>query len=168
MGLLQLIEAAGQAWSRWAGKHPVRAVLAVVAVVIGSTVSVKKLDLPVYKWARDWLNARLDGLGKRLMASLMTKVDEIAAEQKKLSERLEGHIGEAEQNWATEKRRHILGFSTGLTNGTAYDFEAFRQVLQAIDEYEAYCRDHPDYPNSMATGAIQHIRDEFQHFLHND
>lgn len=168
MGLLQLIDAVGEAWSRWAGAHPVRAVLAVVAVVICSTVSIKKLDLPVYKWARDWLNARLDGLGKRLTASLMAKVDEIAAEQKKLSERLEGHIGEAEQNWATEKRRHILGFSTGLTNGTAYDFEAFRQVMASIDEYEAYCRDHPDYPNSMATGAIQHIRDEFQHFLHND
>lgn len=168
MGLLQLIEAVGEAWSRWAGAHPVRAVLAVVAVVIGSTVSVKKLDLPVYKWARDWLNARLDGLGKRLTASLMAKIDEIAAEQKKLSERLEGHIGEAEQNWATEKRRHILGFSTGLANGTAYDFEAFRQVMVSIDEYEAYCREHPDYPNSMATGAIQHIRDEFQHFLHND
>ena len=168
MGLLQLIEAVGEAWRRWAGAHPVRAVLAVVAVVIGSTVTVKRLELPVYKWARDWLNARLDGLGKRLTASLMAKVDEIAAEQKKLSERLEGHIGEAEQNWATEKRRHILGFSTGLANGTAYDFEAFRQVLQAIDDYEAYCREHPDYPNSMATGAIQHIRDEFQHFLHND
>lgn len=172
MGLLPLIEEVGAAWSRWAGAHPVRAVLAVVAVVILSTVTVKRLELPVYKWvhhwARDWLNARLDGLGKRLMASLMKKVDEIAAEQKKLSERLEGHIGEAEQNWATEKRRHILGFSTGLSNGTAYDFEAFRQVMISIDEYEAYCQEHPEYPNSLATGAIQHIRDEFQHFLHND
>ena len=56
MGLSQLIEAVGEAWSRWAGAHPVRAVLAVVAVVIGSTVSVKKLDLPVYKWARDWIS----------------------------------------------------------------------------------------------------------------
>lgn len=55
MGLLQLIEAVGEAWSRWAGAHPVRAVLAVVAVVIGSTVSIKKLDLPIYKWARDWI-----------------------------------------------------------------------------------------------------------------
>lgn len=167
MGLLQLIEAAGEAWSRWAGEHPIRAVLAVVTVVIGSTVSVKKLDLPVYKWARDWLNARLDGLGKRLMASLMKKVDEIAAEQKKLSERLEGHIGEAEKNWATEDRQHILDFSTGLSNGTVYDYEAFRQVMLAIDKYEAYCRDHPEYPNSLATGAIQHIRAEYQRFLHN-
>lgn len=167
MGLLQLIEAAGEAWSRWAGAHPVRAVLAVVAVVIGSTVSVKKLDLPVYKWARDWLNARLDGLGKRLTASLTAKLDGIAAEQRRLSERLEGHIGEAEANWATEKRRLIINFSTGLANGTAYDYEAFRQAMQAIDDYEVYCRDHPEYPNSMATGAIQHIRAEYQYFLHN-
>lgn len=56
MGLLQLIEAVEEAWSRWAGEHPVRAVLAVVAVVIGSTVTVKKLELPVYRWARDWIS----------------------------------------------------------------------------------------------------------------
>ena len=167
MSLLQLIETAGTELGRWAGAHPVRAVLAVVGVVIGSTVTVKRLELPICKWARDWLNARLDGLGKRLTASLMAKVDGIAAEQRRLSERLEGHIGEAEANWATEKRRHILNFSTGLANGTAYDYEAFRQAMQAIDEYEAYCRSHPEYPNSMATGAIQHIRDEYQHFLHN-
>ena len=167
MGLLQLIEAGGEAWCGGAGAHPVRAVLAVVAVVIGSTVSIKKLDLPVYKWARDWLNARLDGLGKRLTASLMAKVDGIAAEQRRLSERLEGHISEADANWATEKRRLIINFSTGLANGTAYDYEAFRQAMLAIDEYEAYCRDHPDYPNSMATGAIQHIQAEYQYFLHS-
>lgn len=167
MTLLQLLEQTGAAVAAWGGQHPIWTTLAIIGTTVGSTVTVKKLELPVYGWARDWINRRLDGLGKRLTASLMTKVDEIAAEQKKLSERLEGHIGEAEQNWATEKRRHILGFSTGLTNGTAYDFEAFRQVMISIDEYEAYCREHPEYPNSLATGAIQHIRTEFQHFLHN-
>ena len=167
MTLLQMLEMAGETVAAWGGRHPIWTPLAIIGAAVGSTVTVKKMELPVYNWARDWLNARLDGLGKRLTASLMAKIDGIAAEQKRLSERLENHIGEAEANWATEKRRHILNFSTGLANGTAYDYEAFRQAMQAIDEYEAYCRDHPEYPNSMATGAIQHIRAEYQNFLHN-
>lgn len=167
MTLLQLLEQAGAVVAAWGGRHPIWTTLAIIGAVAGSTVTVKKMELPVYKWARDWLNARLDGLGKRLTASLMAKVDEIAAAQERLSERLEGHIGEAEKNWATEDRQHILDFSTGLANGTVYDYEAFRQVMLAIDKYEAYCREHPEYPNSLATGAIQHIRAEYQHFLQN-
>lgn len=165
MTLLQLLELAGEMAAAWSGRHPIWTTLIIVGTVIGSTVTVKKMELPVYKWARDWLNARLDGLGKRLTASLMTEVQKIATAQERLSERLEGHIGEAEQNWATEDRQHILDFSTGLANGTAYEFEAFRQVMLAIDKYEAYCRAHPEYPNSLATGAIQHIRTEYQSFL---
>jgi hypothetical protein len=167
MTLLQLLEQAGAAVAAWGGRHPIWTTLAIIGATVGSTVTVKKMELPVYNWARDWINARLDGLGKRLTASLMAKVDEIADAQEQLSKRLEGHIGEAERTWATEDRQHILDFSTGLSNGTVYDYEAFRQVMLAIDKYEAYCREHPEYPNSLATGAIQHIRDEFQHFLHN-
>lgn len=167
MTLLQLLEQTGAAVAAWGGRHPIWTTLAILGAVVGSTVTVKKMELPVYNWARDWINARLDGLGKRLTASLMAKVDEIVDAQERLSERLEGHIGEAEANWATEKRRLIINFSTGLANGTAYDYEAFRQAMQAIDDYETYCRDHPEYPNSMATGAIQHIRAEYQYFLCN-
>lgn len=172
MGLLQLIEAAGEAWSRWAGAHPVRAVLAVVAVVIGSTVSVKKLDMPVYKWARDWLNARLDGLGKRLNAGLDSKVSsltETVAVQSQILAQLSTELQEqkatADRRRADDYRREILRFNREIMEGAAPDRESYVEILAVIDRYDGYCTGHPGYPNSRATAAIENIKTHYQHRL---
>ena len=164
MGLLQLIEAVGEAWSRWAGEHPVRAVLAVVAVVIGSTVSVKKLDLPVYKWARDWLNARLDGLGKRLNAGLDSKVSSLTETVERqsavlaaLEEKLQAQESTADRRRADDYRREILRFNREIMEGAAPDRESYVEILRRIDRYEGYCREHPEYPNSRSEAAIRNI-----------
>ena len=172
MGLLQLIEVAGEAWSRWAGEHPVRAVLAVVAVVIGSTVTVKRLELPVYKWARDWLNARLDGLGKRLNAGLDSKVSsltETVAVQSQLLAQLSTELQEqkttADRRRADDYRREILRFNREIMEGAAPDRESYVEILAVIDRYDGYCTEHPGYPNSRATAAIQNIKTHYQHRL---
>lgn len=172
LGLLQLIEAAGAAWSRWAGEHPVRAVLAVVAVVIGSTVSVKKLDLPVYKWARDWLNARLDGLGKRLNAGLDSKVSsltETVAVQSQLLAQLSTELQEqkatAARRRADDYRREILRFNREIMEGAAPDRESYVEILDLIDRYRIYCKEHEKYPNSRANAAMKNIEYHYQHRL---
>lgn len=36
---------------QWAAEHPLRAAAVVICVIIGSTVTVKRLELPVYRWA---------------------------------------------------------------------------------------------------------------------
>lgn len=172
MGLLPLIEEVGEAWSRWAGAHPVRAVLAVVAVVIGSTVTVKRLELPVYKWARDWLNARLDGLGKRLNAGLDSKVSgltETVAVQSQLLAQLSTELQEqkatADRRRADDYRREILRFNREIMEGAAPDRESYVEILAVIDRYDGYCTEHPGYPNSRATAAIQNIKTHYQHRL---
>lgn len=176
MGLLQLIETAGAELSRWAGEHPVRAVLAVVAVVIFSTVTVKRLELPVYKWVhnwvRDWLNARLDGLGKRLNAGLDSKVSsltETVAVQSQLLAQLSTELQEqkatADRRRADDYRREILRFNREIMEGDALDRESYVEILAVIDRYDGYCTEHPDYPNSRATAAIQNIKTHYQHRL---
>ena len=40
---------------QWSAEHPLRAAAVVICVIIGSTVTVKRLELPVYRWARDWI-----------------------------------------------------------------------------------------------------------------
>ena len=126
MGLLQLIEAVGETWSRWAGAHPVRAVLAVAAVVIGSTITVKRLELPIYKWARDWLNARLDGLGKRLNAGLDSKVSGLTETVdvqsqllSQLSDELQEQRATSDRRRADDYRREILRFNREIMEGAA-------------------------------------------------
>lgn len=172
MSLLQLIETAGTELGRWAGAHPVRAVLAVVGVVIGSTVTVKRLELPIYKWARDWLDARLDGLGKRLNTGLDSKVSgltETVAVQSQLLAQLSTELQEqkatADRRRADDYRREILRFNREIMEGAVPDRESYVEILAVIDRYDGYCTEHPGYPNSRATAAIENIKTNYQHRL---
>ena len=172
MGLLQLIEAAGAAWSRWAGEHPVRAALAAVAVIIGSTVTVKRLELPVYRWARDWVNRRLDSLGKRLNAGLDSKVSSLTETVERqsvvlaaLEEKLREQEITADRRRADDYRREILRFNREIMEDAAPDRESYVEILAVIDRYDGYCTEHPGYPNSRATAAIENIKTHYQHRL---
>ena len=137
---------------------------ALAALILGS-VTVKKLELPVWRWGMEWLRKAAENIGRCICAAVLDDLKEVKAKQDELDRKLNIHIGEADRNWAEADRQHILDFSTGLANGTTYDYEAFRQAMSSIDKYEAYCKSHPDYPNSLAVGAIEHIRHEYQHFL---
>lgn len=164
MTLIQIIEAAVPAASGWMAEHPIRAVLAVVGVLLGSTITVKRLELPVYRWARDWLNVRLDGLGKRLTASLMAKIEKQGQEIDTLKTTV-GQLLEAQQKAeatadrrrADDHRQEILRFNLALMEGSSPDRESYVEILRRIDRYEGYCREHPEYPNSRSEAAIRNI-----------
>ena len=76
MTLWQIITLCVQHVSGWAAAHPGKAVLVCIGIAVGSSITAQRLELPIWKWARDWINKRLDGLGKRLNASLTAKVEE--------------------------------------------------------------------------------------------
>lgn len=137
---------------------------ALVALALG-TVTIKKLELPVWKWFLGCCGNIVQSFSRIICSAVLDDLKEVKAKQDELDRKLNIHIGEADRNWAEADRQHILDFSTGLANGTNYDYEAFRQVMSSIDKYEAYCKSHPDYPNSLAVGAIEHIRHEYQNFL---
>ena len=172
MTISQLIDAVRAAAGQWAAEHPLRAAAVVLCTIIGSTVTVKRLELPVYKWARDWLNARLDGLGKRLNAGLDSKVSILTATVERqsavleaLEEKLQAQEATADRRRADDYRREILRFNREIMEGAAPDRESYVEILAVIDRYDGYCTEHPGYPNSRATAAIQNIKTNYQHWL---
>ena len=62
-----------------------------------------------------------------------------------------------DENQAILARTHILRFDDELLNDIKHSKEYFSQTLQDIDVYEAFCMDHPNFKNSFATAAINHI-----------
>lgn len=164
MTLIQIIEAAVAAAGVWLAEHPIRAALTVVGVLLGSTITVKRLELPIYRWARDWINARLDGLGKRLTASLMTEIEKqggkIAALESAVKDLKEAQAkaeATADRRRADDHRQEILRFNLALMEGSHPDRESYVEILRRIDRYEGYCREHPEYPNSRSEAAIRNI-----------
>ena len=69
------------------------------------------------------------------------------------------------QNQAILARTHILRFDDELLNDIKHSKEYFSQQLQDIDTYEAYCQIHPNFKNSYATAAINHIRSTYDDLL---
>ena len=53
--------------------------------------------------------------------------------------------------------------------GNKHSKEHFDEILEDIDEYEDYCRDHEDYENNKAVLAINTIKEEYTYCLtHHD
>ena len=164
MTLWQILSLCWAEVSGWTAAHPVRAVLVGIGIAVGSSVTAQRLELPVWRWERDWLNRRLDGLGNRLTASLMAKIE---AQGKEINT-LKTVVGQlldaqakaeetADRRRADDHRQEILRFNLALMEGSCPDRESFVEILRRIDRYEGYCREHPEYPNSRSEAAIRNI-----------
>ena len=172
MTLCQIIVLCWQHVSGWAAAHPGKAVLVCVGIAAGSSVTAQRLELPIWKWARDWLNARLDGLGKRLTASLMAEIEkqgkEIDTLKTTVGQLLEAQAkaeATADRRRADDHRQEILRFNLALMEGSSPDRESYVEALAVIDRYNDYCREHPEYPNCRAEAAVENIRTHYQHRL---
>ena len=149
--------------------HPVPAV---ILLLLGGTITLKKMELPVWEVCTAWINGWLDGLGKRLNASLAKEIErqgaELSAMQSvvgQLQETLAAHELIADRRRADDYRRDILRFNREIMEGCKPDRESYVEALTLIDRYCEYCREHPDYPNSRATAAIENIRQHYQQCL---
>ena len=93
-------------------------------------------------------------------ASMFTKVfDSMGGIEKTLREmQLKNN-----RDYASTCRYRIIRFNDELLQKEIFHTkEHFDQILDDIDEYEDYCRQDPDYKNSKAIMAINHIRQVYQ------
>lgn len=86
------------------------------------------------------------------------QIIEVKKSINKLGERID-------ENQAVLARTHILRFDDELLNDVKHSKEYFSQTLQDIDVYEAFCVDHPNFKNSFATAAINHILKTYDELL---
>lgn len=70
---------------------------------------------------------------------------------------LADHIRADDARNADLHRARILRFNNELIRDIPHTREEFLEVLQDIDAYEAYCKEHPDYSNGRAVHAVGNI-----------
>ena len=93
------------------------------------------------------------------------KTDKIIEAIKDLRTQVEGIGNRVDRNAAVLARTHILRFNDELINGVQHSQEYFRQQLQDIDTYEAYCAKNPGFQNSYAVMAADNIRTTYKHLM---
>lgn len=105
------------------------------------------------KWHQQSINIRED-----INGSLRLLGDKIDSTNKTLQE-LQQSNGEDK---ATTCRYRIIRFDDEIRHGTRHSKEHFDQIIDDIDEYEAYCGEHKDYKNNKAVLAIENIKRIYQ------
>lgn len=69
---------------------------------------------------------------------------------------------------AVSMRVRILRFRDEMLAGQDHTHDSFRQVLTDIDEYEKYCKEHPEFKNNQTVMTIEHIKHNYQERLENN
>ena len=64
--------------------------------------------------------------------------------------------------------RGYLEFNGEIKRGVHHDEEEFNDVLEAIDKYESFCRDNPNYSNNKAVLAIENIKNVYKKAYSNN
>lgn len=63
-----------------------------------------------------------------------------------------------QESEASNARYRILRFDDEIRHKVRHTEEHFNQILDDIDHYEQYCKDHTSYKNSKAVSAIENVK----------
>lgn len=111
-------------------------------------------------------------LSSSVLATVIGKViDFFSSRHSRVEKKIDGitntltdHIAEYETEKADNSRRRILRFSDEVRRNLPFSKEMLENVLEDIDVYEAYCREHEGYKNSKAVEAIKNVRDVYHEY----
>lgn len=93
------------------------------------------------------------------------KDDECKATLDRIEKKLDAHISSDMEASIKQGRTQFLIFADELSRGIPHSREHFEAVIDLVDDYDRYCKDHPKFPNSKARAAEALIRDTYQNKL---
>lgn len=103
-------------------------------------------------------SAMARAFGRAANADVLEQLKVVKEQQKEAREKLENHIRTDDKRDADLHRMRILQFNTELLRDIKHTREDFIEALTEIDEYESYCKAHPEYENNRAVHAISNIK----------
>jgi len=96
-------------------------------------------------------------IGRAINKDVLDGLAEVKADQKETRRVLDDHIKVDDTRNADAHRARILQFNNELLRDIPHTREDFIEILEEIDFYEKFCKDHPDYQNNRCTHAIANI-----------
>ena len=119
---------------------------------------------PITNFLR-WVGHKMNATQEKQISDLQNRIDEKQRENEKqfaaISVQIDDIVKREEEKDAKDSRNRILRFGDEICRGEGHTQESFTRCLEDIDEYEGYCRDHPDFPNNKTVMTIQRIKEEF-------
>lgn len=96
------------------------------------------------------------------------KHDEVLMKLEQIAEKIADIEERLDRENADDARRNILTFDDELRRSVAHSEESFNQILEDINFYTKYCREHVKYENAKAVNAIENINKVYQQVKNED
>lgn len=100
-------------------------------------------------------SAILHAIGKSINAEVLERVNA-------LDKGLNTLKATVDQRQAIDCRARIVHFGDEIKHDVKHSLEHFNAILYDISVYEAYCSDHPDFPNEVAVITIDLIKETYK------
>ena len=106
--------------------------------------------------------AELDNADRQIRDEMERTDRQILSELAAIREALDERTKIDDARHADTMREYILRFNMELVRDVKHTREDFVEVLAKMDDYDKYCRSHPDYKNHRAKAAIDNISRVYQ------
>ena len=123
-----------------------------ILIILLGMIKIPQIEINFWGWL-----GRM--IGKAINGEVLERVDNLTKD-------VEGIKKEAELERVRAARQRILRFSDEILFEQKHSKEHFDEILEDIDLYETYCKEHPDYENNRADLAIATIREIYKKCLH--
>lgn len=124
-------------------------------IILLGFIKIPKLEINIWKWLGQ-------KLGVGAIKKILTALDELKKDVKNLRQDFDLHTEENRRESAKGSRQRLLRFNAEIMNGKEHTKEHYDETIHEIDEYEAYCMLHPEYPNNKAAFAIHNIKENYE------
>lgn len=99
------------------------------------------------------------GIAKWIRRTVYGPVED---EIRQLGDKITAIDDKSDMREASNSRYRILRFNDEVLQGKKHTKEHFDQILDDMEVYEDYCREHPKYENNKAVMAAQNIKAVYQ------
>lgn len=140
--------------------HQIKVLIGAVAF-LALFFRIPKIDLPVWKWI-------LQGIGDAITGSLKAQIADLSTQITEVDKLLNEHIKAQNEAEITACRRRILTFDDEVRRKERHSEEHWNNVIEDIDQYTTYCRNHPDYSNTKAERAMKHLTSTYNKLTPQD
>ena len=129
-----------------------------ILVILAGMIKVPKMELNIW-------NSIGRTIGRSVNGEVMEQVQELKQTVNSLQAEVQQIQKEEELERARQARQRILRFNDEILFEKRHSKEHFDEILDDIDTYEEYCREHEDYENNKAVLAIATIREVYKDCL---
>ena len=131
-------------------------------LLILSFIKLPKIEVNLWGWLAKVIGRAINGDVIQRLDDVSNQVTALETKVSSVENTLNTHVKEDKLETIRSARSRILRFHDEIRHGVLHTEEHYNEMIEDINMYETYCKQHPDYPNMKAEVAINDIKESYK------